>query len=166
MTNDEKIVGFIFSYKGYKEIQEQKPISGLTEINFNHLLSKLNRKYPELFPFTNWKNYKITNAYDSNQMYDKSVIKELNNLQRIKNQLDGLSMVICLGETAYFAAKNVVKEFNLPIQIIKTKNLHCPASRHIKTLQQNIKRTRTNYQIIELFNELDKELHINFENSY
>lgn len=159
-------VGFVFSYPGSKNQFEGKPLNGMAVINLNHLLCRLNKSYPILFPFCKWNSYRITNSYTKKiyptgkKVYDLEIISDENNLKRIKDEIKGIDTLICFGEKAYFAAKKTVDRFSLNHQLIKVMNFNnSNVSRSIQSQnKKNTTRVRTNFRVLEVYNDIIKKI--------
>ncbi|QVK19094.1 hypothetical protein KHQ81_05155 [Mycoplasmatota bacterium] len=155
--------GFIFSYPSPILNKGCFPIDRKTETQLNKLLARLNRKYPTLFPSCQASYYTIVSSYTKENIHPKFIdittISDYDNLSRIKDEIKDLSIVICFGEKAYYAAKKVEQTFNIQFIIIKTKEISYSLNRHINSFNQTSpKRVRTNYNVLTQFNDIDKQL--------
>lgn len=165
MKNSDDIiqVGFIFSYPPSKTEKGNSVKEMMSQLN--HLLCKLNRKYQQLFPNCNYNCYPITYAYlnslQINGGIDLKLISQESNLDRIKEDIKNLNIIICFGEKAHFAVKRVIELYNLNVRIIKVKNIHQPYCRSIKRLDSKANvRVRSNFKVLDIYNEIDKQLNI------
>jgi len=154
-----KDIGFIFSY--------MKPISPQPLYRFkqqvNDLLVRLNKHYPTIFPYTNYAQYCLIWPIDkpsNNPNYvEYAMINEPANLERLKTVVKDLDTLICIGEKAHFAIQKMLELYPKDINIIKTRNLVYPISRHIKrNYNEEPSRFRTNMQVINIFKEIDQQL--------
>lgn len=158
--------GFIFSYPASIHSKGSYPIDYKTEIQFKKLLARLNNKYPTIFPTCRSSYYMLIHSYTKQntdpKLIDLTIISDYDNLNRIKEEIKDLSIVICFGEKAYYAARKVVQLFHIKLKIIKTKEIGYSLSRHINALNQtSTKRVRTNYNVLTQFNDIDKQLRDN-----
>lgn len=155
--------GFIFSYPAPIHCKPSRPVNHKTEIQFNKLLARLNKKYPVLFPYCQWSYYKVIQSYTQQnthpQLIDLTTISDNDNLKRIYDEIKDLSIVVCFGEKAYYAARKVEQTFHTKLKIIKTKDMNNPLERHIKLSNQtSTKRVRTNYDVLIQYNDIEKQL--------
>lgn len=152
-------VGFVFSYLPYNN--KEYFIDNKTAILLNKLLARLNNKFPNYFSKCLYHNYRYTTALSNmidNDLDLKSITSE-KNIARIYEEIKDLGIVICFGEKAHFAVNKVKEVYNTHFQIIKTRMLALPVSRHIKSMSQNnFKALRANFQIISHYNEIEKQL--------
>ncbi len=156
-------VGFIFYYPILHNSKTKIRFDQKTTFQLNNLLARLNRKYPDLFPHCHYSSYKIISVYNKVHKHPKQIlfndIYESDNLLRIKEELEGIDTIICLGEKGYVAIQKVLNLYPLNINVIKTKALSYPVSRHIKLNNQgNPSRVRTNFNILSLYNDIDKKI--------
>lgn len=159
-------VGFVFSYPHSKSRNEGKPLSGMAAVNLNNLLCKLNKNYPSLFPYCNWNSYRITNSYTQTNnnnfktLTDLKLISQADNIARIMDEINGIQLVICFGEKAYFAVKKTTDKYKLNYHVIKVGDLNnSNISRSIHLLnKKNKPRIRTNFRVLELYQNIVNEI--------
>jgi hypothetical protein len=156
----DKEVGFIFSYPAFKKGKSKNLLDYKTMLHFNKLLAKLNHKYAQFFPHCNYLDYPITTAFTKNHdIHNSSMINNEANLTRIYQIVKKLDLIVCLGEKAYFAGNLVKQKYHLNYQMIKTRSLSYPVSRHIKLIDNNnLKHVRTNFNIFIQFKEIERQL--------
>lgn len=108
-------VACVFSCPGHEESITGEFLSGRTGDNFIKLISILNQSLPELFPKTDKSGYYIDNS--SNHIYyenyigktDKRTtpyildIKSIENVDRLKEYLSQMKIIICFGKDAELA---------------------------------------------------------------
>lgn len=159
MSSYSERIGFVLSYP----LPDTENVDIKIGIQLNKLLAKLNHKYPDYFTASTYNHYLITTAYTSEKKLHQDnieVVSNEKNLLRLKNELENLEFVICLGEKAYFAANKVKEKFNLNYKLIKTISIAYPVSRHIKTLysDNNVnKHVRANFNVLTQFKDIDKQ---------
>lgn len=110
--SDDVTVACVFSCPGRKEEKNNEFLSGNTGNNFIKLINILNQKKPDIFASTKKEGYHIENA--SNHIYYKfylskkdkrttpyiSDIKSKTNIERIKDSLSKMNIVISFGKDA------------------------------------------------------------------
>lgn len=106
-------IAFMFSCPGQKEETNNRPVTGVTGENLDILLGMLNQKNPTLFPYADRYHYRITNAWSQIEYKAKSgrteaklsEIKNPLNIQRIREDIQGMDYVIFFGKSAQAANK-------------------------------------------------------------
>lgn len=137
-----KKIAFLFSCPGQDEVKNEKPVSGITGKNLDTLLKKLYIGNKQIFESKYRYSYRITNSISS-VLYKnehckrteptKTEIKETKNLDRLKCELNGFSIVVCFGKKAEYALSKL-KELNPPIEIksVITRHLSLQSINQIK----------------------------------
>lgn len=135
---EEIRTAFIFSCPGQEELKSGKLVNGQTGKNLDMMLTILNQKFPEIFPSTDRYDYRITNsseqvhykAYDNRTEPKTAEINTAENLERLKNDIEGYQYVITFGRCASLAAEYAAKAYD----ITGTKFLY---SQHLSFLSLN-----------------------------
>lgn len=106
-------VAFVFSCPGQKEELAGKVCAGKTGENLEILIRYLHEKRPEIFPSPLRGSYTITNASDrvhymaltkdTEASYPE--IAEPANIERLSSELQGCSVVVCMGDRADYAVR-------------------------------------------------------------
>ena len=108
-------VAFVFSCPGRKEKECKHVCAGTTGDNLQILIEELYTIIPEKFPSSNKDDYYITNASDKVH-YKKLTgdteatideIKEPQNLNRLKEELDNCDIIVCMGNKASAAVSMI-----------------------------------------------------------
>ena len=111
-------VAFVFSCPGSKEYENRQPVSGRTGANLDSLLEILRDSYSleQLFGSFCRYDYRITNA--SSQIHHNSLdkksepnyseISNVDNLARLKQELNGFKIIIAFGVKAIYAVKKAM----------------------------------------------------------
>lgn len=135
---EEIRTAFIFSCPGQEELKSGKLVNGQTGKNLDMMLTILNQKFPEIFSSTDRYDYRITNsseqvhykAYDNRTEPKTAEINTAENLERLKNDIEGYQYVITFGRCASLAAEYAAKAYD----ITGTKFLY---SQHLSFLSLN-----------------------------
>lgn len=114
-------VAFVLSCPGKEEEKMNMVCSGKTGENLQHLIGFLSTSFPSIFPSSNIKDYRITNASDiihykaltGDTEPKKSEIEIPENLSRLEEELKNCRYVVALGEKA----KHALSLINIPCDI-------------------------------------------------
>lgn len=133
-SNEETSVGFIVD-------NDKMVIDNRIKSQLNKLIVKLNRKFPTLFPLNDLNSYKMINCEEA-----------LNTLN--------LKVFICFGNEAFYIINKIVKNKNQNVKIIKINPFNYTSlTRRARINTNNEKfRVRTNYQLLDAYREIEKEL--------
>lgn len=116
----------LLSAPGKKEEELGKPASGLTGAHIREALIHLNTISPESFPSTSLDDYRITNAIKEPQYLNKTnryegtatEIKSKDNIERIRDELSNIDVILVLGKKAEIAYENL----NMSIDVYKASH--------------------------------------------
>lgn len=123
--NDVK-TAFIFSCPGQEEMKSGKLVNGQTGKNLDVMLSILNKSYPDIFPYTNRYDYRITNssqqvhykAFDGRTEPRKDEIISEDNIRRLYDDIVNYKYIITFGKCASLAAQRAAEMFDSKDKII------------------------------------------------
>lgn len=108
---------FIFSCPGQEEMRSGKLVNGQTGKNLDVMLSILNHRYPDIFPYTDRYDYRITNsseqvhfkAFDGRTEPRKEEILSEENIRRVYDDIRGYKYIITFGKCALLAAEKAAE---------------------------------------------------------
>lgn len=104
---------FVFSCPGQTELRMGSVCAGTTGVNLSMVLEYCNKRRPDVFPSDSKSDYLITNASDivhfksltnDTEASDEEV-SAAENLRRLRDELSGKSIIICMGERAAKAVR-------------------------------------------------------------
>lgn len=156
----DKKVALIFSAPGKFEDDNKRPVAGKTGENLKALLIKLQennlfKEYKCIYDFT------ITNSVTTVEFINKTqrtqaTNKEIcinENLKRLANELNEISdYIICFGEKAKYAVKQIKSCLNENVKIINTRHLSPRAFNRING--KNTYEERLNFYYESIINQM------------
>jgi hypothetical protein len=119
-------LAFVFSVPGTEELVARKPVAGKTGRNLESALDHLHAACRGLFKSPHRYDYRITNAWpepiavalgDSGSQARDSQIRDVRNVQRVLDELEGCTLVVLSGKKAGLLANDVMESGRTVVEV-------------------------------------------------
>lgn len=152
-------VAFVFSCPGQKEQLANQVCYGATGESLQHLITYCHTMRPDVFASPLKSDYTITNAsdrvhyaaltHDTEASYEEIGLSE--NLDRLRHDLTGVDLVICMGDRASYAVYNAGVSAN----IVKGEHL---SAMHLNRVYNSAAATSSERRVDRITQVADKIL--------
>ncbi len=122
VRSTESDVVYVFSCPGRIEQEQERPVGGMTGKNLDRVIKILNEECGQSLPLR--VGASINNAWPKPEFRSGdgatgrsqatlAEIRDPTNLQRLKRELSGYSLIVCFGKRAHYAVRKLFEEQDL-----------------------------------------------------